>query len=288
MPFYCAKAVCATFCYSIAGALIPIFGPTFPSQCIHHDAPEYGRMTISPLIIESASKEAEINRRIYHDRYASETNCGLIGQRRDRKDSRSVVGSDRRLALKTRLVYDSPCTTDTDGEEYRSEPNSATSSGTGFFKDGYVYTPVAHMRYSGWTAANHPGATYTCDASNRHQHANPLLSAIPRYVTSSPHQTASIQRVAKRVMERDESDYGYEGSESHNGSSPAMSSIIITPRHGEPSADVAEKKAAFLLMNLSVQDQNAATAALPPNEAAAGTSDEPGSHRNKRRRATSM
>ncbi|PSR92158.1 transcription regulator HTH, apses-type DNA-binding domain-containing protein, partial [Coniella lustricola] len=62
MPFSCAKAVCATFCASIAGALIPIFGPDFPSMCISPDAPEHGRMTIAPSIIADAAHEAELFR----------------------------------------------------------------------------------------------------------------------------------------------------------------------------------------------------------------------------------
>ncbi len=65
MPFACAKAVCATFCYNIAGALIPIFGPTFPSECISPDAPGHGRMIISQDIISSSTKEAESYRRLY-------------------------------------------------------------------------------------------------------------------------------------------------------------------------------------------------------------------------------
>lgn len=65
MPFACAKAVCATFCAAIAGALIPIFGPDFPSQCISPDAPEHGRMSIDPAIITESAREAELFRRMY-------------------------------------------------------------------------------------------------------------------------------------------------------------------------------------------------------------------------------
>lgn len=47
MPFRCAKAVCATFCYEIAGALIPLFGPEFPMECIPATYPEFGEMIIN-------------------------------------------------------------------------------------------------------------------------------------------------------------------------------------------------------------------------------------------------
>ncbi|SPQ25240.1 3c4bbe02-ad65-48cc-8e6c-8c885a7ad15e [Thermothielavioides terrestris] len=58
MPFSCAKAVCATFCYSIAGALIPLFGPQFPFECIPEKAAGHGRMTINPDIVARARSEA--------------------------------------------------------------------------------------------------------------------------------------------------------------------------------------------------------------------------------------
>ncbi|KAM7220937.1 hypothetical protein V8F06_003661 [Rhypophila decipiens] len=65
MPFECARAVCATFCYPIAGALIPLFGPKFPSECIPPNTQHYARMTISPAIIQRSKREAEEFRRLY-------------------------------------------------------------------------------------------------------------------------------------------------------------------------------------------------------------------------------
>lgn len=64
MPYSCAKAVCATFCYHIAGALIPIFGPEFPSECLPPQSPDYGRMVIDPVLVEEAIKETECMRQI--------------------------------------------------------------------------------------------------------------------------------------------------------------------------------------------------------------------------------
>ncbi|KAF7901133.1 hypothetical protein EAF00_003354 [Botryotinia globosa] len=65
MPYSCALAVCTTFCSHIAPALIPIFGPSFPSQCVSPDAPEHGRMVIDPNIIRAATAEAESYRLHY-------------------------------------------------------------------------------------------------------------------------------------------------------------------------------------------------------------------------------
>lgn len=62
MPYSCAKAVCATFCYQISGALIPIFGPDFPSLCIPPSSPNFGCMTIDPDIVARAIQDAERDR----------------------------------------------------------------------------------------------------------------------------------------------------------------------------------------------------------------------------------
>ena len=56
MPYFCARAVCATFCAEIAPALIPIFGESFPSECVPLEAPHYGRWKIDPQLIEDATK----------------------------------------------------------------------------------------------------------------------------------------------------------------------------------------------------------------------------------------
>src|ERR1700733_6660488 len=65
MPFSCALAVCTTFCSHIAAALIPIFGPTFPSQCVPPEAPEHGRMIIDRSLIIAATEQAEAFRQHY-------------------------------------------------------------------------------------------------------------------------------------------------------------------------------------------------------------------------------
>lgn len=77
MPFTCAKAVCATFCSSIAGALIPIFGPDFPSQCTSPDAPEHGRMQIDQMIIAESAREADMFRRMYANAASAAANSHL-------------------------------------------------------------------------------------------------------------------------------------------------------------------------------------------------------------------
>ncbi|KAK6448476.1 hypothetical protein FP744_10004726 [Trichoderma asperellum] len=61
MPYWCARAICATFCHSIAGALIPLFGPSFPSECAPAtpNATHCKTMVISQQIIIEATEEVE-------------------------------------------------------------------------------------------------------------------------------------------------------------------------------------------------------------------------------------
>jgi hypothetical protein len=58
MPFEAAKAVCKTFCYNFRQALIPLFGPDFPAQCLAPGTELYGRMIIDPRIIRRCTEEA--------------------------------------------------------------------------------------------------------------------------------------------------------------------------------------------------------------------------------------
>ncbi|KAI1006895.1 hypothetical protein K3495_g1320 [Podosphaera aphanis] len=59
MPFNCAREICATFCYHIAPAIIPLFGPSFPSLCANPNSPEFGYMVISSNTIAEAAIEIE-------------------------------------------------------------------------------------------------------------------------------------------------------------------------------------------------------------------------------------
>jgi len=62
MPYSCARAVCRTFCAAISGALIPLFGPHFPHECIPENAPGYGRMVIPEEIVHRATTESRAMR----------------------------------------------------------------------------------------------------------------------------------------------------------------------------------------------------------------------------------
>lgn len=83
MPFRCAKAVCATFCYEIAGALIPLFGPEFPMECIPATYPEFGEMIINQQLVAEATMEAEASRNAYRSKRFTTQNVPLMYVRHD-------------------------------------------------------------------------------------------------------------------------------------------------------------------------------------------------------------
>ncbi|RBQ75227.1 hypothetical protein VDGD_00567 [Verticillium dahliae] len=325
MPYNCAKAVCATFCHDIAGALIPLFGPAFPSECIPPGAPEFQRMIISSQIIYDAQREAEITRRTILRALASGHRVSGGGgytsspdSRQDRRPLRPVRDVDRRLRVYTRLL--SPYSTDTDAEGHHSGPESGpdSASSLGSSALGYAFhrpaAPTSMRHTSGWTAANHgyppvqarpqqaPPAYHREEMG--FQPPNPWLSAVPRFapapVTSAaraapPRSQPPTQRTwpAKRRLDQydsDDTDAGYEGGESQNGS-PALRYIAEKRREENvPGVDPAEKNAALLLMDLSVRDQSF------ERRAADGECRDEGRvsdtdvdlHRAKRRRAASL
>ncbi|KAI5199898.1 hypothetical protein E4T39_05998 [Aureobasidium subglaciale] len=59
MPYGCARAVCATFCWNMRWALTPIFGPSFIRDCLPPNHPAFARFTIDPDVVRVCAREAE-------------------------------------------------------------------------------------------------------------------------------------------------------------------------------------------------------------------------------------
>jgi hypothetical protein len=59
MPYTCAEAVCLTFCDPISPALIPLFGPDFPSRCVPASRVQFGQMIIDSTLIRASIRQAE-------------------------------------------------------------------------------------------------------------------------------------------------------------------------------------------------------------------------------------
>jgi len=228
MPFSCAKAVCATFCQHISGALIPIFGPQFPSECVHPDAPDHGRMCIDPALVAEATLEAEDFRRLYGQRASMASPISPRQQQQRRINNfqgRSHQPSNLSSPFQSRQYFrggqlpDSPYGTDT--EEYDSFSGSETelrgAKHQRFKQSHYPYTPAPTYRAiqtapaptsSGWTAANHERQHSSYQPSDRHlfhgvqfsgkdqqyDHASPFLSALPRLPEANPQSSPSQPR----------------------------------------------------------------------------------------------
>ncbi|GJC96855.1 APSES transcription factor Xbp1 [Colletotrichum higginsianum IMI 349063] len=284
MPYECAKAVCATFCYGIAGALIPIFGPSFPSLCTPPGSPDYQRMAIDHRIVEDAIKDAELSRKVQHHALPPiELNQVSNIERRPIRTLRD----DKRLRLDTRLM--SPYS-DTDGESHRSCPDSASSNsseGVGY-SYGHHPAPPRHSKQlpptSGWTAANRPAQPYRL-VDESYRPADPYLSAVPRWTPVNRH-VVTPPRPAwahKRTIDHDDHDgHDAAGRDSRKGkhdSSPVLRYASEQRKEEDSEADIAEQNAALGLMTLMTAPRKEVELV---GDGAGGDS-----HRSKRRRATS-
>ncbi|KAH8593020.1 hypothetical protein B0O99DRAFT_715912 [Bisporella sp. PMI_857] len=305
MPYTCALAICTTFCAPIAPALIPLFGPSFPSLCVSLEAPEHGRMIIDSAIISAATQQAESYRMQYSSTASpsfptpksSTTGCSAspeLPEQHVMRD-RAETGASRRLRLKRGWKEsrgDRECS-ETSGSEYFYSPGPASRSWPPHQPHSQTHPPP-HHQYPRHQAQN----LLSRSANSGISIANPWLSAIPRStgIFESPLQIPSAGLAdasawrKRRLQDEGEADDEYEsaslGSEksehaARTGRSPEnRTTDQDTPMtgihaHSEPAAGAGEeKRAAWLLMKLSVKDGEAAE-----------TDDGP---RIKRRRATSV
>ncbi|KAI1766251.1 hypothetical protein GGR53DRAFT_528923 [Hypoxylon sp. FL1150] len=210
MPFQCAKAVCATFCHHIAGALIPIFGPDFPSLCTPSESPDYGRMVIDPEIVHRCTRDAEHFRRVYSNAITS-SGSGRLSPPRDRRPMyrNSYVDSPKHMSnthrhhpvrktIVSHAGYDSPYATDTDSDlsPVAAEHRVTAEHRSMAPRDRYfssIPPPHPHPpplgappRYasSGWTPANVPPPPPPPPPYSEAPGPSPWLSAVPRFTTA--------------------------------------------------------------------------------------------------------
>jgi len=216
MPFSCARAVCATFCHHIAGALIPIFGPTFPSECVPADSPDHGRMIIDPAIVAEAARKAASFRRMYMESHEQHQQQRPPRHRTGGSSPRHHETYDYRALRPPPPPPDgSPYGTDTEGEGQEA---------------GRYMVAIAPLRSSnssggggGWTTANH---------HHHHHHrqpyrdeafgANPLLSAIPRWAAVSPHPHHQLSPAAAHAHSYPQSYYHHQHQQQQDAYPPPL------------------------------------------------------------------
>lgn len=283
MPYSCAKAVCATFCYPIAGALIPLFGASFPSECLHPDSPDFGRMTIDPQLVNRATHEAEFSRQQHMNNITSGFSGATSFPRTVRPATLSPFDQEeRRFQLRPRLTCDSSWMSEDTESHYHSVPNSASSIGSGL--QGYT---LPSRPSSSWTSANHPSPQY-----DLYPDPSPYLSAVPSIPSLQPRNTSSPPGWSpKRRLDYEDSDHGYRasaspimgnmGNTSHvnftsnmaNTNNMRLSSILatgspeptLTRERTRPVDERAEDAAAvLLLLGGREQSRGSYTAAGPP------------------------
>lgn len=292
MPYQCARAVCATFCYEIAGALIPIFGPSFPSDCIPRESQGFGRMVIDSQLVVEATREAEIARRV-HLNAAAPSFGAATSFPRDNINAHlhqtMYAPEDRKRRFPSRIVCEPPWVPENEADHhFMSAPNSASSSGSGPL--GYT---VASRPSSSWAPINHssPQSDYTSP--------HPWLSAVPRIPPLLHRSNLSTSSWgSKRRLEHEDWDYSYSYRDS---ASPNLSMCSVVPAstpegsparqredkvEAQPRADNSQQDAAMLLLNLCKRDQDSPTAgSLGLGNRDSAFRDE---HRSKRQRATSL
>ena len=298
MPYSCALAVCATFCSHIAGALIPIFGPSFPAQCVPPEAPEHGRMIIDPTIVVQANVEAEAFRVQYTSFTPKSTPRGSYSPQHSVKNESlnnmnmiiTPPSLGRRLRLKRAHAGENPYSTPADTDV---ENGSETSSADGYFCS--PGTPGALSRQQSWGPRNmiSHSANSSINISPPKDLAgpNPWLSAIPRSIGLADVHMAGTWR-GKRLADEVDADDEYDGEESASVTDDKASVDVEDKGSDREMGDMSgvagcvEKKAAFLLMKLSVKDGE--SGAEPMKDTARNEKDLLEGPRVKRRRATSM
>jgi hypothetical protein len=293
MPYSAARAVCATFCSTIAGALIPLFGPSFPSLCVPQEAPEYTRMIIDPAIVAQATAEAEAYR-IHHTMLTPKSNRDSYSPQRRALGPMSEHATsppnslDHRLRLKRIFGGDSshgtPTDTDADGNA------SEMSSGDGYYCSAVTPVSANSLHIPQTWQPNNIISKLTNSSINVQQPLklapgpDPLLSAIPRSTGMIDGQMrnswTAIKRRADEVDADDEMESDHnEGSSDYKTSEKSVSSN--SEMAGANDGGGVEQKAAWLLMKLNVKDGEYGNAAR-------GGDLSFGQPRIKRRRATSM
>ncbi|KAI8687016.1 HTH APSES-type domain-containing protein [Fusarium sp. Ph1] len=289
MPYQCARAVCATFCYEIAGALIPIFGPSFPSDCVPRDSQGFGRMVIDSQIVVEAAREANIARRMHLNAAAPVFGAATSFPRDNNAHQTMYAPEERKHRFPSRIVCNPPWVPENDTDHhFMSAPNSASSTGSG---------PLTYM------VASHPNSSWApinrSSPQTDYASPHPWLSAVPRIPPLLHRSNLSTSSWgSKRRLEHEDWDYNYSYRDS---ASPNLSMCSVVPASTpegspamqredkvelQPRTDNSQQDAAMLLLNLCKRDQESpAMGSLRPVHRDSVLRDE---HRSKRQRATSL
>ncbi|KAK4226805.1 hypothetical protein QBC38DRAFT_341346, partial [Podospora fimiseda] len=195
MPYDCAKAVCATFCNQIAGALIPLFGPDFPSICVPEHAPGFRHMVIDQAIIAQAKRQAaqicQFPRTHTNGLLPSPTPSRTLSPMPFQRPLKFVPDSyDYRRQEYEKQMPLSPYGHDSDFDYHRSPPPSELYGRNMFdnlppIRRSVMVPPSVTSRplppsTRGWTAVNHQQSHRSYRDHMLEIVSKPWLTALPR------------------------------------------------------------------------------------------------------------
>lgn len=226
MPFEAAKAMAATFCYSIRYALTPLFGVDFPSLCIKPEDPSFAHMVIDGKIVRDCTATA----RDFCTRSRGAPHAGTPSIKR----ASSLKTWSTRSA---RANLDSPAD---------SESGYGTDTDR---SDRYLSSPQTPLT-AGWTALNTPvSSTRTTCGTPSSQKENTSTSHV-KYEEPLTCSGCDEVRDGKRHSQGKYDDNGRQSS-----SSQSSEELRKGPKRRRTStANTKESQAAYSLMQLRLGD----------------------------------
>lgn len=253
MPFEAAKAIAATFCWKIRYALTPVFGPDFPTMCIRPECERFGNMIIDPAITQRCTEEATFYRQ-------------LEVQTTTRARSRT----------RTPLTPASP-SMPRPVKQLRRKAHHLVGAGSGYtsdssFEDNYSASSLSPtIPYCNtWTPANTPrsvGPLLHTRVASRPDTPAAIPAATPAEApeaedaevnstdSASMSSTTSLLLKSGPDARDDDADEEYDNCDgaSSDSSSVAVSKLYETRAKKPDFPSLSDKKAAYLLLKLSME-----------------------------------
>lgn len=249
MPYEAARHLAATFCYRIRYALVPLFGPSFVSFCLHPQNPAYERMIISRDIIKQCTAEAEELR--------LKGNCFRIERPRPAELDVRVARAPPMVTwtvTKTRAVpeKDYSCSEseyDTESEDSDRCPLFPDADGEAAWRRAKEENKEDKQRQK-------QGLSFRSRRTNRNLADIQLPPTPTTMVTSTEEPTREKRCLSEVETEEDEDEDEDDDEELDSASSDDSSSQRASPqaKRRKSGWSPREAKAAYMLMQLYVAD----------------------------------
>lgn len=193
MPYEAAKAVAATFCWSIRYALTPVFGIDFIDMCIPPDSDKLGVMMIDPKITRLCTEQAREYKRMEREHPHPRPIMSAMGSPRTPTSpmyQRNLAAPPKFKAINV-------------NDEASSSGYSTEESDT----DGYVMSPTgAIFKQVGW------------------KRDRDVPRSTPRLrLSTTPSPKSTIPKLKFRRQREDDEEYEVRISGASKKSSPAAS-----------------------------------------------------------------